>query len=241
MSFWSTVFAPITEPIEFLLGDGGKAATEAANKANVELWREQAEWNKPINQLARLREAGMNPNLIYGSGGVSNTISSAPRVEPAIGKQGYLSDILGLLGMYQQVQNGVMQRDLMSEQINKLKVEENNAMIKGVGMTLDNIGKNVENDYRTYELQHLKDKGTIRGQNMISGVLDRFENMAVKLADSIGTFDPFHKVSAKKAQVVKSLEDKFSGVKKSFKGSAKSVFDYMYDRALSNRRGGRYY
>lgn len=28
----------------------------------------QNEYNKPINQMARLREAGLNPNLVYGNG-----------------------------------------------------------------------------------------------------------------------------------------------------------------------------
>lgn len=33
----------------------------------------QNEYNKPINQVKRLREANLNPALVYGSGGVSNT------------------------------------------------------------------------------------------------------------------------------------------------------------------------
>lgn len=31
------------------------------------------EYNKPINQVKRLREANLNPALVYGSGGISNT------------------------------------------------------------------------------------------------------------------------------------------------------------------------
>lgn len=33
----------------------------------------QNEYNKPINQVKRLREANLNPALVYGSGGISNT------------------------------------------------------------------------------------------------------------------------------------------------------------------------
>lgn len=33
----------------------------------------QNEYNKPINQVKRLREANLNPALVYGSGGVQNT------------------------------------------------------------------------------------------------------------------------------------------------------------------------
>lgn len=33
----------------------------------------QNEYNKPVNQVKRLREANLNPALVYGSGGISNT------------------------------------------------------------------------------------------------------------------------------------------------------------------------
>lgn len=33
----------------------------------------QNEYNKPVNQIKRLREANLNPALVYGNGGVSNT------------------------------------------------------------------------------------------------------------------------------------------------------------------------
>lgn len=39
---------------------------DKANAHNIKLWNMQNEYNKPINQMARLREAGLNPNLMYG-------------------------------------------------------------------------------------------------------------------------------------------------------------------------------
>lgn len=71
------------------------------NEANVNLWREQNsasieqwnrnnEYNDPAHQLARYRDAGLNPMLIYGSGssvaGNSSSpasIGSAPHMERA--------------------------------------------------------------------------------------------------------------------------------------------------------------
>lgn len=50
------------------------------NNASRRAWREQAEYNSPVNQMARLNQAGLNPHLVYGSG--SQTASgnmSAPR------------------------------------------------------------------------------------------------------------------------------------------------------------------
>lgn len=32
------------------------------------MWQMENEYNKPVNQMARLQEAGLNPNLVYGNG-----------------------------------------------------------------------------------------------------------------------------------------------------------------------------
>lgn len=47
------------------------------NKLAIQNWKMQNEYNSPKNQMARFAEAGLNPNLIYGSGNPGNA-SSAP-------------------------------------------------------------------------------------------------------------------------------------------------------------------
>lgn len=127
-----------------------------ANQANKDLWREQSEYNKPINQLARLREAGLNPNLIYGSGGVQNTITSAPKMDaPTVD--------LNFLSAYQQVLNGRAQRELIKEQVNLTKAQENNAQLKSVGQILDNVYKGLENEYKSYENKKYMENGLVKG------------------------------------------------------------------------------
>lgn len=50
------------------------ANKKSKNAALTQFWMQnyfmdkQNEYNKPINQMARLREAGLNPNLVYGNG-----------------------------------------------------------------------------------------------------------------------------------------------------------------------------
>jgi len=36
------------------------------------MWKMQNEYNSPLNQMKRLKEAGLNPNLMYGKGTVGN-------------------------------------------------------------------------------------------------------------------------------------------------------------------------
>lgn len=48
-----------------VLGYKGQRET---NKQNYDMFQQQLEYDKPVNQVARLKEAGLNPNLVYGSG-----------------------------------------------------------------------------------------------------------------------------------------------------------------------------
>tara|TARA_B100000073_G_scaffold247425_1_gene207788 strand:+ start:222 stop:935 length:714 start_codon:yes stop_codon:yes gene_type:complete len=46
---------------------GAKRREDAARKHNIKLWEMQNQYNLPANQMQRLKDAGLNPNLIYGS------------------------------------------------------------------------------------------------------------------------------------------------------------------------------
>jgi len=54
-----------------------------ANQQNYKLWKEQMAYNHPSQQMARYREAGLNPNLIYGTGQASaGNATPAPNMQP---------------------------------------------------------------------------------------------------------------------------------------------------------------
>ena len=58
---------------------GAMRRQRLADQQNIRFWKMQNEYNLPKNQMKRLRDAGLNPNLIYGSGsantGVAGSIS----------------------------------------------------------------------------------------------------------------------------------------------------------------------
>lgn len=56
-----------------------KKAVKRAFKYQQALINQQNEYNKPINQMARYEEAGLNPNLIYGQANLSASASSVPQ------------------------------------------------------------------------------------------------------------------------------------------------------------------
>lgn len=47
-------------------------------KKDLAQWHRQNAYNSPTQQMARLKAAGLNPNLVYGTGAVGNTTSGGP-------------------------------------------------------------------------------------------------------------------------------------------------------------------
>ena len=68
---------------------------EKAYQRNLQMWNLQNEYNSPTQQMARLRTAGLNPNLVYGSGAVGNTTGNYPQYEPADIDRAHLSPYRG--------------------------------------------------------------------------------------------------------------------------------------------------
>ena len=61
--------------LDGVLGGISQSHENAKNRAFQErMWNMQNEYNKPINQMARFNEAGLNPNLIYGQGNAGNAV-----------------------------------------------------------------------------------------------------------------------------------------------------------------------
>lgn len=52
---------------------------ERERASNMEMWKLQTAYNSPKEQMARLQEAGLNPNLAYGSGNVAGLSADAPK------------------------------------------------------------------------------------------------------------------------------------------------------------------
>jgi len=80
-----------------LAGQGINAATQSANNRKSRQWNEmmyakqrqdslsdwamQNEYNSPQKQMERLRNAGLNPNLVYGSGAVANSAQQVKQTD----------------------------------------------------------------------------------------------------------------------------------------------------------------
>lgn len=65
-----------------ITNSGGKRSQKRADKMNKKFWQMQNAYNDPSQQMARLKKAGLNPNLIYGQS-VSGATGQAGAVAPS--------------------------------------------------------------------------------------------------------------------------------------------------------------
>lgn len=56
----------------------GAAQQKNANEMAMQSWQLMNDYNHPIQQMERLKAAGLNPLLVYGSGSVTGNTTSAP-------------------------------------------------------------------------------------------------------------------------------------------------------------------
>lgn len=89
-----------------------KRLMKIQNRLNLENWHLQNEYNLPINQMQRLKEAGLNPNLIYGSGNAVGNSSEIGKVSQGDATGPNLGSSLGgALGQYVQFKQSAAQID----------------------------------------------------------------------------------------------------------------------------------
>lgn len=57
-------------------------AVRETNAQNMKIYKDSLEYNRPVQQMSRLKEAGLNPMLMYGQGNVGNA-ANLPQMQPA--------------------------------------------------------------------------------------------------------------------------------------------------------------
>lgn len=90
--------------------------------------RDYANWyNSPVQQMERFRNAGLNPNLIYGQGNSGNTnfIPKWERPDAAFGAHVPFQNIASTLGQYMTLKQQKQNIDLVNEDIVNKKIQNN--------------------------------------------------------------------------------------------------------------------
>jgi hypothetical protein len=61
---------------------GARKNQQQADRNNIKFWQMQNQYNDPVEQMTRLKKAGLNPNLVYGQS-VGGATGQAGQVSPS--------------------------------------------------------------------------------------------------------------------------------------------------------------
>lgn len=158
-------------------------------------WEREAAYNSPEEQMNRLRQAGLNPNLVYGKG-ADNTMSSVKNVSPTPSSKPYRpidTNIFGdSLSKYYQLQNIQANTDNLAQQIALSKEE---ALVKKAtvakamqetamtGFQLQQAMELKDEVVRQAQLNNLKTQTDIEAQK-VSTIVALERNEREKLANT---------------------------------------------------------
>lgn len=134
------------------------AAQNAANKQlaqyqfdkNVEMWEMQNRYNSPEAQMARLSGAGLNPNLVYGSGVTGNQSGPAPSYSrPEMNMRYEPFNLPMILGQYQDFQ-------MRRAQIDAVKANAENTRSRTISEGLRSMLLDIQGKKGSFELERGK-------------------------------------------------------------------------------------
>lgn len=117
-----------------LTNQANKQENEQTRAYNLKMWQMENEYNTPAAQMARYMQAGLNPNLMYGSGSASSGNAGSPSPASPVHYQApdiNLPSVAAVLNQFQDYQNKEAQRKLIEQQTetekNKTDITETNA------------------------------------------------------------------------------------------------------------------
>lgn len=105
MGFLSKVIKSADKLTGGFFGDfSGQAQQDNANAMALQSWNMMNDYNHPIQQMERLKAAGLNPLLVYGSGSVTGNTTGSPALTGGGVATGTQSIFRGLNAVMQAAQ-----------------------------------------------------------------------------------------------------------------------------------------
>ena len=137
------------------------------NEQNLAQWERENEYNKPVNALNRLREAGVNPALINGSTVDAGTAGTMRYVRPTMQPQPGID-----LGLDKAAQYALIDSEIA---LNKAKARKENASSGLDEWTLhfNEVTENFQKEYFLYRNEATK----ANKENLLAAIRQRDEQL----------------------------------------------------------------
>lgn len=108
------------------------------NQWNQEQWERENEYNTPVNQIARMKEAKLNPDLAYGNGAGQSLSASSPQMTSgAPSNPADMSPLGQKMTLGQAIQH-TLQSDMMQAQIDNIRADSEKKRKETYGQQLSN-------------------------------------------------------------------------------------------------------
>lgn len=152
---------------------------------DVEMWEKNNEYNSPKSQMERYQQAGLNPNLVYGSPAVSGNATSMPSYDaPEMGAYTDFGD-LGASSFFNSYVQGKQQEnsdkltesnyELQKTQAAVNRIEAINKFIESKGKVIDNLEKLRSHDFNKSVEGILRD-GLVKANNKTDKEIDLIQS-----------------------------------------------------------------
>lgn len=162
------------------------------NDLNLEQWERENEYNLPVNQMARLREAGINPRMAFSDSASSTSVhspelhSGSMSAPTNIGETmstafGQFQETFNLMNQFQMMQSEMANKDAQTRMYNSMtEVNEVNARLKA----LEESMKSIDLNYRDLDHKTSSQFKSWALANMISTYYDKFGSDSVGFSAS---------------------------------------------------------
>lgn len=194
---------------------------------DLEMWKMNNEYNSPQAQMQRLKEAGLNPALVYGKGAVGNTSGQIPKYQAYDPKyhQYEIPQInpLGMLERYQDVQNKRVVHDNLGKQGEVLEKEAALKTLTGLKVKADTAKSIVEKNKINAMIKDQVDILNIQLKTqkakmyMIEKDWQNYKKYGIRPSDNImwrGLSQMWEGMQSSKKNKTKELVDHWKNIKK---------------------------
>lgn len=172
--------------------------SQYAYNMDLQQWNRENAYNDPSQQMARLKAAGLNPNLVYGNGSVTgNTTTSGPNYNVPEQQHSYApldltnttDGAINLMNQYQNMRQTQAHTDNIKEQNNIIKLDAEqkqlrNAIYKnelsksGIDLDIAESTKQYSKDARRLQVE--KDAQQIKNLQRQHDIMDKDLNLKEK-------------------------------------------------------------
>lgn len=184
---------------------GNRWSQARAFRYNQEAWMRANEYNSPVNQMARLKEAGINPHALAKMGDTGNTgqipkyTAHEVQVNPV--------DLLGMLGQYQQIKTAKAQEEniyaetavkMVDKVVKQMDADLKSMEVTAGVMSRDDIDRIPEKDREMYIRESRARTELIENQA-------RLANQMVNRAETFNKYMDYSQISGVGGDIVEAV------------------------------------